>query len=419
MRTRGALCVALVVGGWPAVAAAQAVEEAAPAEGEAPEAMPGEDPGFVVPTQAQFELYREGAAAFQDGDYEKARQLFLASLRLGELNVTYLNYGRTLFRLGDCVGASEAYARALTAPRIASPTPLQVLEKVEEYRLELARSCPSTLQVECAEAGVQFYLDTMGPLPCDGRALPVLPGVHTVSAQKDGRRGEVKVEVGQLQQARLQVVLPEEVGGEVGPPVAPVEEEAPRWLVGAQMGLLLNAPVEASVADEATTVNFGSQREGSLLSIRAHGAVRIWDGIHLGVEGALYPDYRIEQEGVAYLPHTQAWEVSGQAMYVFSPTPLSPFLLAEGGWLGVLAEEEGLEGLSGLQGGGGAGLLWSLGAGLHLRFEVRASVYEVARTLELSRPTGRDRGFVDLEGEATESLRGQRVWLGLGMGFGG
>ena len=205
-RLRGlpALCLALVaLWATPLLAQGSAGPEAEAAPLE-PGKAPGKDSGktepveYVVPTEAQFELYREGAEAFVDGDYEKARQLFLASLRLGELNITYLNYGRTLFRLGECRAAGEAYARTLTAPKIASPSPAQVLLKVEEYRKEMEDACPATITVQCSEPGVQIFIDAMGPLPCAGAAVPVLPGEHSLRALVGERKIEKTVRVGRM-----------------------------------------------------------------------------------------------------------------------------------------------------------------------------------------------------------------------------
>lgn len=399
----------------------EAKPEAAPGQAAEPQAP---EPEFVVPTEAQFELYREGANAFQAGDYEKARQLFLASLRLGELNVTYLNYGRTLFRLGECQAASQAYAKALTAPRLANPTPVQVLQKVEEYRQELAASCPATLVVECKEPGTQVFIDAMGPLPCDGEPLPVLPGAHTVRGQQGQRKASVQITVAQMERLRVPLALgpapqavvidPEQGGKQEPPPYQP-----PSLLLGVNLDLLANAPVKASVSNDSTTVNFGTQQEASILGVQLYGAYHLWEGIHLGASGSLFPNYNIEQDGINYLDSTLALDLGGLLLYVFQLETLSPFVLAEGGWSMAQAAQEESHSFQGGHFGGGAGVLWSLGSVVLLRFHVRAHFYELSRELDLSNRIEQRRASVDIIGDsATERLMGQRILVGLGLSFG-
>ncbi len=351
-------------------------------------------------------------------------------MRLGELNITYLNYGRTLFRLGECQAASEAYARALTAPKIAQPTPLQVLGKVEEYRNEMEDLCPATLTVVCNQAQAKFYLDAMGPLPCDGKSIPILPGEHHLRAVNGEMETEATVNIDRMEQAQIELSLPtpvvvpdtnpdlgKGVGDVIEPPVVPALIR-PRFLVGANLDILVNAPVDVVVSETNTTVDFGTQQDASLLALQAFTAVHLGQGIYFGISGTMYPSFNVEQDGVNYIASTPAFEAGGLLMYIFPVETFAPFLVASGGYAHVTSPESELNPLTGFEAGGGAGVLWSLSPSLQLRFALRAQYYEMSREIDVNLPAARRRSFEDFSGTVTESLKGQRILLGLGMNFG-
>lgn len=141
---------------------------------------------LAAPSDTQLKLYEEGAAAYQAGEFDKASRLFQASIDLGPLNVTYLNLGRALFRLGRCDEARAALDAARSAPRVADPPHEAVMDKIVEYSLDLADCVPSGLVVTPSLADVpepaiaassiasQPSASQPGPDPLDPKAEPLL-----------------------------------------------------------------------------------------------------------------------------------------------------------------------------------------------------------------------------------------------------
>lgn len=158
----------------------------------------------AAPTEIQLKLYEEGASAFGAGEFEKAVRLFRASNDLGPLNVTYLNLGRALYRLGRCDEARDALDAARTAPQVAEPTPAAVLDKIVEYSLDLADCRPTKDEVA---AGIEEPAPAVvGPaeaavVPADG-AGPIPDTQPTVT-----------------QPSRPLPTGPPEQGSDAGPPV--------------------------------------------------------------------------------------------------------------------------------------------------------------------------------------------------------
>lgn len=140
--------------------------------------------GFVKPSAEQVAKNAEAIKAVQRGDFNKAIALFEASLELGELNITYLNLGRTYQRAGRCVDAQRTFDKVTRAPKVAVPNPSAVATKVSTYRGELNKQCPGRLTLQCKPAeGVTIVIDESKPLPCnEARSLPLTPGEHEVVA---------------------------------------------------------------------------------------------------------------------------------------------------------------------------------------------------------------------------------------------
>ena len=138
------------------------------------------------PTDAQFKLYEEGSDAFKSGDYRKAVDLFEASLYLGELNITYLNLGRSHFKLGECPEAARAYELARKAPGPEQPSPSAVRAKIDEYVADLA-TCPGSVTVTCdvtdeLRGKMLVFVGDSGPHECGADPVSVPPGQVVVRA---------------------------------------------------------------------------------------------------------------------------------------------------------------------------------------------------------------------------------------------
>ena len=72
-------------------------------------------------SKAQRKLIEQGLKAHAAEDYASAIAHFRGANEGGELNIIWLNLGRALQKSGDCAGAKDAFARALTAPAVPRP----------------------------------------------------------------------------------------------------------------------------------------------------------------------------------------------------------------------------------------------------------------------------------------------------------
>lgn len=216
----------------------------------------GSTEGFASPDEAQLRLYQEGAEAFRQGQYEKAVELFQASLHLGELNITWLNLGRALYKLGRCQEALEAYQSAMEAPRVQTPSPEQVAAKMQEYRADLSTTCPGYLILECStqdKGPIMISIDGQPPVRCAADPILLPPGQHTVSSQMRGKLQERSIRIDPMQETRLAMLDP----GQTPPVIEDKEQPAPKEgeALGLTLGLRLNAPLVTG-GDYKTTGSF-------------------------------------------------------------------------------------------------------------------------------------------------------------------
>ncbi len=165
----------------------------------------------VQPTPEELELINEGAAASDAGDFPRAIRALQRALRLGELNVTWLNLGRALQKDGQCYEAEDAFARALQAPPIAGLDPEVVAGHVARYREELLATCPGRIVIECPP-GDLVLIDADSarhPLTCGAVSDPMRPGVYRALLTQDARQAEVLVEIRAMDTTRAALALEE------------------------------------------------------------------------------------------------------------------------------------------------------------------------------------------------------------------
>lgn len=158
-------------------------------------------------TEAQYDMNRAGVEAVIKEDYERAIQLFRGSLAMGELNITYLNLGRAHQRAGQCRPAAEAYKAVLEAPKVASPSPREVEALSRQYYSELERDCPGEIVVICSPKNIELYLNTRGPLPCDGAPVEMRPGEVVVKGVLGTDEEEVVVSVRALEREEVAMTI--------------------------------------------------------------------------------------------------------------------------------------------------------------------------------------------------------------------
>ncbi len=140
--------------------------------------------------EAQLQLNEQGYEASAQGDHEKAARLFRASLDLGELNITYLNLGRSLSKLGRCQEAIKAYNNVEKAPPVEAPSPAQIQEVLTKFRADLTEGCPAEVTVVCKPATMTIQVDDQKPQLCPAKPLLLAPGKHRIVGLLDERRTE-------------------------------------------------------------------------------------------------------------------------------------------------------------------------------------------------------------------------------------
>ena len=194
-----------------------------------PATLFAQDEDYATVTEAQAQLNAEGARLAGEGEHEKAIQLFKSSLELDQLNITYLNLGRSLAKLGRCEEAVAAYDQVPTAPKVKVPTPEELKSILEGYKADLAFQCPARIVVNCNLEGITLQLDEQAPVACDGQALSVSPGSYTVLGKLGEQSMSFTVSVKGLEQADINMSF-------VRPPLAPepivihAPDEGPGWL---------------------------------------------------------------------------------------------------------------------------------------------------------------------------------------------
>ncbi len=114
----------------------------------------------------QINANDSGVKALIAQDFPSALANFQASLRLGEANITWLNLGRTYQKMGRCMEAKDAYAKAQDAPVISSPSPAEIASILKAYSDELPEVCPSTVTIKCEE-GVKNPVLNGAAVTCD------------------------------------------------------------------------------------------------------------------------------------------------------------------------------------------------------------------------------------------------------------
>ncbi len=388
---------------------------------------------IVTPSETQYKLYQEGAEAFQAGQYDKAVDLFRASLRLGELNITYLNLGRSLFRLGKCKEASEAYAKALTSSKIANPTPMQVLQKVEKYRDELTQGCPSSVVVECSENSAEIYVNAMGPLPCDGSPVTLLPGDHVVRGSHNGIEDSHEFSLRPMEQVTVKLAFANKTDNDNTTPETPRAD----FRLGAGLLLLLSGGANPSGkrGDDPITEVDSELGDDSVYALSAHGLYRVFDQLHVGLGVRFFPAYKLDDDidtligtasaaglGLDITNNVKEFDFNLLLAYFLSFGSIEPYAFFEGG-LAMLTGENLDENFLGYTFGFGGGVSWSLSPSFALYSNILFQLYNTSAEFQVP-STSENPGVEDLPGiifgnpdPLTLSVNGTRLMLVIGADF--
>lgn len=198
-------------------------------------------------SNAQEELNKKAFEASLAGDFEKAVQLLEASLRLGELNVTYLNLGRAHAKLHRCIEAQKAYKQTLDAPFVKTPSKEQVTKVLDDYMQELLAECGAEVHLMCAE-GLEISVDEGPPRACSALPLTLFVGEHTLTAKQGTRSKTIRFVAVKDQVTEVNVAVDED--NEVIGPQGPMSKlQMWGWIVGGSgvAILLTGAILDAAV----------------------------------------------------------------------------------------------------------------------------------------------------------------------------
>jgi hypothetical protein len=316
---------------------------------------------IVTPDKLQYDLYEQGTEAYGKKEYEKAIELFEASLVIGPLNITYLTLGRAFFKVGQCDKASGAYAKARSAPKIASPTPMEVLRKIEQYVAELPGACPAYIKLACSPPSLEIYVDGQGPSSCD-ETITLLPGEHTIRAELEGQVEEQKVNVAGMDKLRINFKFEAPIAeADADKPVEDISERRllSDFMLDVGFGFILGGT--ADIASNSGQIIQPTHDESSSATIDFSGAYRVFDGLYLGLRVGVVTDYELSdptQTPLRTFPikGTQT-EINLLSRYIY---PVGNFLLMANldGGLSMLAPEGNFESMAGSNLGVGPGIGW-------------------------------------------------------------
>ncbi len=175
---------------------------------------------YATVSEAQRQLNEEGIRMASAGNHEQAVQLFRSSLALDELNVTYLNLGRSLAVLGRCDEAMQAYEKVPRTPQVKSPSPAQVLTILDNFVVELRRDCQVPLTLIC-EDGVMVTVNGAAAQPCTAAPILLKLGSHWLEATNaEGSAARIDFELVSFERRQITVSLPSAPRAPVQPPAA-------------------------------------------------------------------------------------------------------------------------------------------------------------------------------------------------------
>ncbi len=391
------------------------------------------DDEIVTPKPLQFDLYTQGAEAYKNGEYQKAIDLFEASLAIGELNITYLNLGRSFFKLGQCEKANEAYAKARTAPKIANPSPMAVLKKIDEFSAELPKECPAYLTVSCQPTDMQIYVGNQGPLQCDGKKITLLPGEHVVRGEVGDKKVSKTIQVEGMEKTTLALKLEGAVGGVVvddddkeDPDEDTIEDPTPvgnkRIDPGYSSLFILQTGLITSGGADIEVFGFSDDfDEDSTLALDFFLGWRITSlQLYIGPRLSFIPTLEFEGSGDAGVEIDASF--GANMAFPIGSGRFAPYVEADVGLAAVLPSDDS-DALTGSTFALGGGVRWGVTSKFALHAGLRFQNYSVSRDegggdVSVGGDTGRDFDDFGQEGlgvgNAEVALSGTRTIFNLG-----
>ncbi len=151
-------------------------------------------------------LYKEGNALYAGGKYQQALDRYRRARALFPSFKLDLNIATSLYKLGWYSEAAPEFERFLAQAKRA---PAKVV-KATRARLAEIRKKVASVQIVCAVDGATLQVDgrDMGRTPRAGRVY-LMPGIHRVSATRDGYRPfnwQAGLQAGQHVEVKIQLV---------------------------------------------------------------------------------------------------------------------------------------------------------------------------------------------------------------------
>jgi hypothetical protein len=153
---------------------------------------------FIKPNPAVVKLTQAGSEAFNAQRFDDALKAFEEAVNLQPINITHLNHGRALHKVGRCKEAEEAYKKAQTVLyQVAKPSPDEINATAKRYIGDLDGSCPGELTITCEPASMSVIVDQLPPRSCDAQPLVMTlsRGTHIVRGKLGDKTAEQIIEL--------------------------------------------------------------------------------------------------------------------------------------------------------------------------------------------------------------------------------
>ncbi len=138
----------------------------------------------------------------RDGDLPGALGIYDEIVAQVDADIVHLNRGRVLQKLGRCWEAREAYDRADQSPRDPTVAREALVQRLERYGKALETDCRGRVVVTC-ELPETLVIHAGKELACDGTALELDAGEHTIRGSIFGQRVEAQADVKGTRTAKI------------------------------------------------------------------------------------------------------------------------------------------------------------------------------------------------------------------------
>ncbi|MBR4986216.1 MAG: hypothetical protein IKY83_10825 [Proteobacteria bacterium] len=181
-------------------------------------------------TDEQIALNNQAVEAVNYRQFEKAEQLFKAMLQIQELNIIWMNLGRTYANQNKCPEAADAYAKVTTSLK-SSDFPSDLIEaNTIDFINDLKIKCTATLTLTCREdVSTIIVIDNGEERACTETPLLIIPGQHAVYARTNNEASVYHFDAKPGENTVLDVTLaPQDFIAEPPDEIAPLPELDPK-----------------------------------------------------------------------------------------------------------------------------------------------------------------------------------------------